>query len=101
MVCSVCFVPGVGRGGPKGPGPAAGQAPIFGRFAGRINHIIHQMTRRLGIGFVGSGFITRFHIQSMVGVRGADVRGVWSPNETSRWVLAAFHSTNRQLALCR
>ena len=35
---------------------------------------------RLGIGFIGSGFITRFHIQSMVGVREADVRGVWSPN---------------------
>lgn len=35
---------------------------------------------RLGIGFVGSGFITRFHIQSMVGVREADVRGVWSPD---------------------
>ena len=34
---------------------------------------------RLGIGFIGSGFITRFHIQSMVGVRDADVRGVWSP----------------------
>ncbi|MDP6580895.1 MAG: Gfo/Idh/MocA family oxidoreductase [Vicinamibacterales bacterium] len=37
-------------------------------------------SRRLGIGFIGSGFITRFHIQSMVGVREADVRGVWSPN---------------------
>ena len=36
---------------------------------------------RLGIGFVGSGFITRFHIQSMVGVRDADVLGVWSPNK--------------------
>ena len=35
---------------------------------------------RLGIGFVGSGFITRFHIESLVGVRDADVRGVWSPN---------------------
>jgi predicted dehydrogenase len=35
---------------------------------------------RLGIGFIGSGFITRFHIQSMVGVREADVRGVWSPD---------------------
>ncbi|HEY3130130.1 MAG TPA: Gfo/Idh/MocA family oxidoreductase [Acidobacteriota bacterium] len=35
---------------------------------------------RLGIGFIGSGFITRFHIQSWVGVRDADVRGVWSPN---------------------
>ena len=39
------------------------------------------MTRqRLGIGFVGSGFITRFHIRSLLGVRDADVRGCWSPN---------------------
>ncbi len=35
--------------------------------------------QRLGIGFVGSGFVTRFHIRSMVGVRDADVRGIWSP----------------------
>ena len=35
--------------------------------------------RRLGIGFIGSGFITRFHLRSMVGVRDADVRGCWSP----------------------
>jgi predicted dehydrogenase len=35
---------------------------------------------RLGVGFIGSGFITRFHIQSWRGVRDADVRGVWSPN---------------------
>jgi predicted dehydrogenase len=34
----------------------------------------------LGIGFVGSGFSTRFHMQGMVGVRDVDVRGVWSPN---------------------
>jgi predicted dehydrogenase len=40
------------------------------------------MTRkeRLGVGFVGSGFITRFHMRSWVAVRDADVRGVWSPN---------------------
>jgi len=38
------------------------------------------MNGRLGIGFVGGGFITRFHVQSFVGVREADVRGVWSPN---------------------
>ena len=38
------------------------------------------MTRRLGVGFVGSGFNTRFHIQAFCGVRDADVRGVWSPN---------------------
>jgi predicted dehydrogenase len=41
------------------------------------------MTERLGIGFIGSGFITRFHVQSFVGVREADVRGVWSPNRQS------------------
>jgi predicted dehydrogenase len=40
------------------------------------------MTRkeRLGVGFIGSGFNARFHIRSWVGVRDADVRGVWSPN---------------------
>jgi predicted dehydrogenase len=35
---------------------------------------------RLGVGFVGSGFNTRFHIQGFTGVRDADVLGVWSPN---------------------
>jgi predicted dehydrogenase len=38
------------------------------------------MHRRLGIGFIGSGFITRFHIESWIAVRDADVKGVWSPN---------------------
>jgi predicted dehydrogenase len=37
-------------------------------------------SRRFGVGFVGSGFITRFHLQSWQAVRDADVRGVWSPN---------------------
>jgi predicted dehydrogenase len=36
--------------------------------------------KRLGVGFVGSGFNARFHMRSWVGVRDADVRGVWSPN---------------------
>ena len=36
----------------------------------------------LGVGFIGSGFITRFHIKSWVGVRDADIRGVWSPNRS-------------------
>lgn len=35
---------------------------------------------RLGVGFVGSGFNTRFHIAGWTGVRDGDVRGVWSPN---------------------
>ncbi len=38
------------------------------------------MSKRLGIGFIGSGFNARFHIQGLVAVRDADVRGVWSPN---------------------
>ena len=38
-------------------------------------------SERLGIGFVGSGFNARFHIQSLTSVREVDVRGVWSPNE--------------------
>lgn len=38
------------------------------------------MAKRLGVGFIGSGFNTRFHIQGWRGVRDADVRGVWSPN---------------------
>jgi len=37
--------------------------------------------RRLGVGFVGSGFNARFHMQALRAVRDADVRGVWSPNE--------------------
>ena len=35
---------------------------------------------RLGIGFIGSGFNARFHIQAFQAVRDADVLGVWSPN---------------------
>lgn len=35
--------------------------------------------RRLGIGLIGSGFVARFHLRALVGVRDADVRGVWSP----------------------
>ena len=35
---------------------------------------------RLGIGFIGSGFVTRFHLQAWIGVRDADVLGVYSPN---------------------
>ncbi len=37
-------------------------------------------TNRLGVGFIGSGFIARFHIQSFLAVRDADVNGVWSPD---------------------
>ena len=39
------------------------------------------MSKRLGVGFIGSGFNTRFHILGWQGVRDADVLGVWSPND--------------------
>ncbi len=35
---------------------------------------------RLGVGFIGSGFNTLFHMAGWRGVRDADVLGVWSPN---------------------
>lgn len=46
--------------------------------------------RPLGIGFIGSGFITRFHIQSLLAVRDADVNGVWSPNRSHAEQAAAL-----------
>jgi predicted dehydrogenase len=48
------------------------------------------MARRLGVGFIGSGFITRFHIRSWEAVRDADVRGVWSPNRANAEDAAAL-----------
>lgn len=35
----------------------------------------------LGIGIIGSGFNARFHLQAFTGVRDADIRGIWSPNQ--------------------
>src|SRR5512144_3085885 len=35
---------------------------------------------RLGVGFIGSGFVAKFHLQAWRGVRDADVFGVYSPN---------------------
>ena len=46
-----------------------------------MSNIQARNNRRLGVGFIGSGFITRFHIGSWVAVRDADVLGVWSPNK--------------------
>ena len=47
-------------------------------------------SERLGIGFVGSGFNARFHVQSLTSVREVDVRGVWSPNEKNAASTAAL-----------
>jgi len=50
---------------------------------------------RLGVGFIGSGFITRFHIDAWQGVREADVRGVWSPNRDHAEEAAALARETR------
>jgi predicted dehydrogenase len=48
------------------------------------------MTRRLGIGFIGSGFMTQFHLRSWQAVRGADIRGIWSPTRARAEEAAAL-----------
>ena len=45
---------------------------------------------RLGIGIIGSGFNAKFHLQGFVGVRDADILGVWSPNSRNAAAAAAL-----------
>ncbi len=40
-----------------------------------------MIKKRLGVGIIGAGFISRFHIRSWVGVRDADILGVYSRTE--------------------
>jgi predicted dehydrogenase len=47
-------------------------------------------SKHLGIGFVGGGFITRFHIQSLISVRNVDVVGVMSKTKQSAEESAAL-----------
>ena len=49
--------------------------------------------KRLGIGFIGGGFITRFHIQSLIAVRDVDVMGVVSRTKESAEESAALART--------
>ena len=49
--------------------------------------------KNLGIGFVGGGFITRFHIQSLIGVRNCNVLGVMSKTRQSAEESAALART--------
>ncbi len=37
--------------------------------------------KRLGVGFIGAGFVAQFHIRSWIGVRDADIMGVTSKTE--------------------
>ena len=48
------------------------------------------MAGRLGVGFIGSGFITRFHIRSWEAVRDADIRGIYSPTRANAEDAAAL-----------
>ena len=51
------------------------------------------MKKSIGIGFVGGGFITRFHIQSLIGVRNCEVLGVISRSKSSAEESAALART--------
>jgi predicted dehydrogenase len=46
--------------------------------------------KRLGVGFIGSGFNAKFHMLGWKGVRDADVRGVWSPNSKNAEAAARY-----------
>jgi len=54
----------------------------------------------LGIGFIGSGFNARFHMQAFRAVRDCDIRGVWSPNRT-RAENAAAHARSLEIGPCK
>ncbi|MEO7456701.1 MAG: Gfo/Idh/MocA family oxidoreductase [Gemmatimonadaceae bacterium] len=46
--------------------------------------------KRLGVGFIGSGFNAKFHMLGWKGVRDADVLGVWSPNAKNAAAAARY-----------
>jgi predicted dehydrogenase len=49
-----------------------------------------DLPTRLGVGFIGSGFNARFHMQAWRAVRDADIRGVWSPTKKNAASAAAY-----------
>src|SRR6185503_19223874 len=49
--------------------------------------------KRLGVGFIGSGFNARFHMLGWRGVRDGDVLGVWSPNKKNATSAAEYART--------
>lgn len=55
---------------------------------------------RLGIGFIGSGFNARFHMQAFRGVRDADILGVWSPNAKNA-ASAAKYARDLDVGACK
>src|SRR5579864_8834831 len=45
---------------------------------------MEPLARPLRIGWIGSGFISRFHLMSFTGVRNAQLAGVYSPTREHR-----------------
>jgi predicted dehydrogenase len=66
---------------------SAGLRPPSRRFGGTSEDLV---TGRLGVGFIGSGFMTRFHIRSWEAVRDADIRGIYSPTRANAEDAAAL-----------
>src|ERR1043165_2988580 len=54
-----------------------------------LSRTIKHMANKLCVGFIGSGFVTRFHLEAWRGVRDADVLGIYSPNATHAEATAA------------
>ncbi len=54
----------------------------------------------LRIGMLGSGFIAKFHLQALMGVRNCSVTGVYSPTRANREALAA-RATDMGLGPCK
>lgn len=50
--------------------------------------IINKTPDMLHIGMIGSGFMAKFHLQAMRGVRHAQIAGVWSPTSRHRQTFA-------------
>ena len=49
-------------------------------------------SKRLGVGFVGGGFVARFHIRSFVGIRDADILGVVGRDKTAEEASTIAHN---------
>jgi predicted dehydrogenase len=85
LICAIREIRGQLRGVPdESLDGAAG-----GRFAAH-SRPMSSSTQRLGVGIIGSGFMTRFHLQSWVAVRDADILGLWSPNAAHAADTAAY-----------
>ena len=56
------------------------------------------MANKPGVGFIGSGFVTKFHLRAWRGVRDADVLGIYSPFRTrsDRTVMTAYMSAEQE-----